>query len=522
MKDKVALVIMVTAILAIGLLPMSVTSPVTNESMLITEAPVGHNMTSGFDSENISITLLEPANRSIVEGTFNMTLDISSVNGPLNLTLFVEGNIYPDYNHTEIGTGTQNVTVNTTILPEGLLNFTLLFVDNSTGTDDKESYYLGFKVDNYGVPDVEILAPTALSNFTGLDDLHINITSGYSQVYLNITVDGEITDEFNNTLVDTGASNFTINGTRYENGMHELEVSVVTEEGLSDTDTIELIFLDHVRFAVSGYAGFDTISQTVDFTIRVFTPYEEVLFSIYVDDEISSIVNETIPVGRSTVKFNTTTYSEGEHDFLFIAYDNFGHSWKYSMVLVVDNHGVPEVSFLSPDQDVVSGYVEFKVRIDTTWDTVTVTIYVDDAEVAEYTNYTAVAGEFVFYINTAAYTKWEHEVTVEVVTDEGETAEISQTFGFANMQLEEIVSIVILLGLAFAIPLYRKKQGHSIRGVLVADFVFALVLVGVFLIMGITSISLALWHLNLASIWILGGLLAFSNWVLPILYTGEE
>ncbi|TFG12724.1 hypothetical protein EU537_08495 [Candidatus Thorarchaeota archaeon] len=522
MKDKVALVIMVTAILAIGLLPMNMTLPVTNESKVITEAPVGHSKISGFDSDNITITLLEPANQSIVAGTFNMTLDISSVNGPLNLTLFIDGEIYPDYNHTEIGTGTQNVTVDTTTLSEGLLNFTLLFVDNSTGTNDKESYYLVFEVNNYGAPVVDILAPTSLSNFTGLDDLYINITSGYSQVYLNITVDGEITSEFNNTLVDTGASNFTINGTRYENGLHEIEARVVTEEGLTDTDSVELVFLDHVRFAVSGYSGFDRISETVDFTVRVFTPYEDVLFSIYVDNEISAVVNQSIPVGRSTISFNTTTYSEGEHDFLFIAYDDFGHSWKYSMVLVVDNHGVPELSFISPDEDVVSGYAEFKVEITTTWETVSVTIYVDDVEIAEYTNYTASAGEFVFYINTAEYTKWEHEVTIEVITDEGETAEISQTFGFANMQLEEIISIAILLGLAFAIPLYRKKQGHSIMGVLIADLIFLLVLAGIFLIMGITSIPLALWHFNLASIWILGGLLGFSNWVLPILYTGEE
>jgi hypothetical protein len=42
---------------------------------------------AGFDSDNITIVLVTPANLSEVVGTFDMNLTITSVNGPLNLTL---------------------------------------------------------------------------------------------------------------------------------------------------------------------------------------------------------------------------------------------------------------------------------------------------------------------------------------------------------------------------------------------------------------------------------------------------
>ena len=509
--------LVVTAVLAssVFIQPMATTS-----NMGVTEAPIIPHTFAGYDSDNINATFLYTSfslgNNSGVEGIFNMTMDIELLNDPVNLTVFVEDTIYPDYNLTNIGSGIQNVTIDSTTLAEGPLNFTLLFSDNTTGTNERQSYFYTFDVDNHGAPHVDILSPVSLGNFTGLDDLFLNITSDYSEVYLNITIDGEITPEYNQTVVSSGAANYTINGSRYENGHHDIEVLVYTEEGLDSTDSITLFFLDHLRFWLRGVTQFNRLVGDVEITIVVDSPYDSVLLSAFVDGELASDVsNVTIDVGTSTFTLDTTRYSEGEHTFTFKAFDAFGHFWMTEWELIVDNHGIPLVEFVSPDEDLVVGYVAFTIDIESTWDTVTVFVYIDDVSSTNYTD--VVPGEFTFYIITSDYSKWEHVIRVVVETDEGETTEIEETFGFSNMRIEEIASLAILIGAALVIPLYRKKNGEPIRPAIILDFVFVAVLVIAYLIMGITSIPLAIWHINLASIWILGGILVFMNWVLPLL-----
>ncbi len=496
--------------------------PLTTTSNLgAAEAPVNPHTFAGFDSDNITVVLQTPANQSTVEGTFNITLDISSDSGTLNLTLFIEGEIYPDYNGTPIANGIQNVTIDTTTLAEGHLNFTLLFEDNSTGTDEKQTYTYIFNVDNHGVPNVEIISPVTLANFTGFDDLYLNITSDYPEVYLNITVDGEMTSEYNATLVNVGAENYTINATRYENGDHGINVIVYTEEGLQDSASVTLFFLDHVRFFLRGLTQFDTLLGDAEIQIRIVSPYDSVELSAYVDGVlVPDVSNITLYTGISSFTLDTTSYSEGEHNFTFRAYDDFGHVWETHRTFIIDNHGVPDVEFVSPTDDLVVGYTAFTVDIESTWDVVTVRVYIDDEVVANYTD--VAVGEFTFYLDTNLYTKWEHVLKVVVETEEGETVEVEATYGFANMKIEEVASIGVLLGLAIMIPLYRKRNDEPLRPVLILDLVYGAVIAAAFVILGVTNLGFAVWHLNLSSIWILGGILVFLNWVLPLLKADDE
>ncbi|MHA2161661.1 MAG: hypothetical protein ACXABF_04510 [Candidatus Thorarchaeota archaeon] len=473
---------------------------------------------AGFDSDNITIVLVTPANLSEVVGTFDMNLTITSVNGPLNLTLFIEDEIYPDYNGTLIGVGSQNVTVDSTVLAEGNLNFTLLFEDNSTGTNDKETYYLVFNVNNHGPPSIELVSPEADSRFTGLDNLTLNITSDYTEVYLNISVDGEITQEFNATMVSVGLGNFTINGSRYENNEHTIEITVYTEEGLSDSTSVDLSFLDYVRFIIRDMTNEDTITGNATLDIVVVTPQDNVTLSIYVDGELTDdVVNITIPNGRSSFNIDTVPYSEGLHNFTFIAYDDIGHRWQYKLRLEVDNHGIPSVEILSPSDAIVVGLVNFTINIDTTWDTIVLEIYVDDALIE---SYNATPGSYSFLLDTTNFTKWEHVLKVKVTTSEDLSAEAEETFGFAGVKIEEVLSLVILLGIAFAIPIIRWRRGQSIRTVLLVDVIFGAVVIGLFLALGVTSLPFALWHFNLASVWAIGSIFVFTNWIIPLV-TGE-
>jgi hypothetical protein len=476
------------------------------------------------DGKPITIDHQAPAYGSTVSGVFNLTLLIGSNYAPLNLTLYVDGVVDPDFNKTLIGIREQTIQVNTTGFPEGMLNFTLVFEYNVSGVYARGTYYVEFFVNNHGLPGLVIILPKELDTVSGVTDLWLNITSTYSYVYLNITVDGQLDPDWIAKMEPVGAGNYSLNTSRYENGNHIVNITVYTEEGVSFSLGIALIFLDNIRLYVIGLANYNEISDVADIQVRIASPYNNGTLCLYVDGVLASDVdNVTVFEGMNTIHFNTTPFDEGEHNVTFKAYDHFGHSYSFTMVLVVNNHGPPVLRFATTS-DVVIGNAKFVVDIDTTWSSLQASVYVDDVLLGDYQNRTinVTGGTFTFYIDVSNYTKAEHTVKVVMLTPEGETSEIERVFGFASLRVEEIASGLFLLGLALLIPIYRKRQGHPIRPVIILDVVFFAVVAGTFFILGINSMAFLLWHVNLASIWAIGSSLVFANWVLPFLMTSEE
>ena len=476
------------------------------------------------DGEPITIGHQSPGYGADVSGNFDLVILIGSEYNPLNFTLFVEGMIQFDYNNTHIGIKTQVVPVNTTDLMEGLLNFTLLFEYNVTGENARVEYFLEFNVNNHGAPGLEILAPTESETVTGVIDLWLNITYSLGEVYLNITVDGELVPEFNATMVFVGAENYTLNTSRYENGHHLVSITVYSAEGDSTTIEHELIFLDYVRVFVLELANFSPVSGDQEFNVRIETPFDNATLSLYVDGVLTADVsNITLFPGSNLFNMDTTGYDEGEATFTFFAYDDYGHVWTYSITLVIDNHGPPILHF-STTADVVVGIATFVIDVDTGLTTVFVSVYVDDVLYADYVNRSidVTGGTFAFTVDVGNYSKGEHVVKIVMFTQEGERSEVDRVFGFASLRIEEIVSGIILLGVAFLIPLYRWRKGQSIRAVIIVDVVYFLVVAAAFLLLGITTIAFLTWHINLASIWAIGSALVFANWVLPIVMMEEE
>ncbi|MGY5855056.1 MAG: hypothetical protein RTS72_00560, partial [Candidatus Thorarchaeota archaeon] len=476
------------------------------------------------DGEPITVSHQAPAYGSDVSDVFNLTLLIGSEYDPLNFTLYIEGAIHSDFNNTLIGIKEQMIQVNVTGLPEGLLNFTLVFEYNVTGENAVASYFVEFVVNNHGPPTVVMISPDELATISGVTDLWLNISSTYGEVYLNITVDGVLVPDFNATLVLIGDGNYSLNSSMYENGEHALSIIVYTPEGESSTIDIELVFLDHVRLFVSGFGSHDEIAGDADIPVRIESPYDNATLSLYVDGVLAADVNNiTLDVGLNIVQFNTTFFSEGEHDITFKAYDAYGHVYVYTMVLIIDNNGPPELRFSTTD-DVVIGYAEFVVDVDSDWTTLEASIYVDDILVSEYENLTVDVsdGTFTFYIDVSNYSKAEHVVRIVMLTPEGETAEVERVFGFATFRIEEIASALVLFGIAMFIPIYRRKDGHPIRPVIILDLVFIGIVAGAFLVMGISTLPFITWHVNLASIFAIGSSLIFANWMLPFIMTSDE
>jgi len=477
------------------------------------------------DNDGVPITIdhQSPANQTEVSGIFNLTLEIGSEYDPLEFTLFVDGVIH-EYNKSSIGVKTQIVPINTTGLPEGPLNFTLFFYYNVTGEDASAVYTLVFDVNNHLPPTIVILSPAADSTVTGLTKLWLNISTTHPELYLNVTVDGKITEEYNATSIIAGAFNYTLNSSRYSNGHHILGITAYTGENASTTSYITLIFLDYVRLFVFSLENYDEISGEQVFTIRLETPFDNATLSMFIDgSQVTNLQNITAYPGTNSISFNTTSYSEGEHVVMFLGRDSSNHEWSTSLILVINNKGAPTIRYATTDA-VMIGLASFTIDVESKWDELNVSIYIDNTVLANYNNVTVdvSSGTFTFTIDVGLYSKTEHTVRVLMTTPEGDTAEVDRVFGFASLQLDEIISMGILLGLALIIPLYRKKQGYSIRTVLIVDTIFAMVVVGAFLILGIITIPFLLWHVNMASIWAIGGTLVFTNWALPFVVEEPE
>ncbi len=475
------------------------------------------------DNDGLPITVdhLSPANQTQVSGVFNLTLEIGSEYEPLNFTLFVDGVIH-EYNESPLGIKHQIVAINTTGLVEGLRNFTLLFYYNITGEEAQAVYTLVFNVNNHLAPTIIILDPTEDSTVTGLVDLWLNISSTHPELYLNITIDGVITDEYNRTAINVGAFNYTLNASRYENGNHLIGITAYTGENATTSTEITLVFLDYVRVWISGLTSYDKISGDEEFTLRMEMVYDNATVSFFINGTpVTNLQNITVYSGTNTITLNTTLYPEGIHVIMIVASDGFGYEWETSMILEIDNKGAPTIRYATTDA-VVIGLAAFTIDVNSDWDELIVSIFVDDVVISDYENVTVdvSSGSFTFYIDTGAYSKTEHTVRIVMTTIEGDNSEVERIFGFASLRFEEIISLGILVGLALVIPLFRKKQGHPIKTVLIVDTIFALVIIGAFIMLGISTIPFILWHVNMASIWAIGGILVFTNWALP--FIGED
>lgn len=476
------------------------------------------------DGVPISVEHQAPANGTDVAGEFNVTLLIGSEYEPLEFTLFIEGNIDPAYNMTPIGIREQIVTIDTNGLPEGALNFTFFFWYNATGEEASGIYHLVFNVNNHGAPTVVILAPTTGETVTGVFDLYLNITSTFPELYLNITVDGVITPEFNATSITSGAFNYAINSSRYDNGEFTIGIVAYTGEGESFSTSIDVVFLDHVRAFFSGMTSYDVIAGLAQINILVQTPYDNVTASLYVDDVLANdIVNVTLNPGVNSIIFNTTVFPDGESQVSIRVYDIYGHKYIRTIILIVDNFGPPTLRFATTD-DVVIGLARFTVNVETTWTSLLVIVYVDNVIVPAYNNISTdvSGGTFTFYIDVGNYSKTEHTVKVLMTTPEGDTSDVSRVFGFATFRIEEIISIIAILFVAFILPISRWRKGHSIKPVLIADALFIMVIVGLFLVLGINTLAFITWHVNLASIWTIGVALVFTNWLVPLMTEESE
>jgi hypothetical protein len=179
---------MLLAVILAGAIYVQPLAMTTNDTSMVARLDDSHySVTAGFDSQNISVSLVSPTNRSGASGDLDITIDITSDFGTLNVTLLIEDAIYSAYNKTPIGTGNQLLSVDTLTVDEGNLNFTILLEYKDVTWDEKESFYLEYFVDNdLQNFEVSLLSPANESTVTGTASLLLNITTDFA--FVNFTL----------------------------------------------------------------------------------------------------------------------------------------------------------------------------------------------------------------------------------------------------------------------------------------------------------------------------------------------
>ncbi|MFX1368972.1 MAG: hypothetical protein ACFFAY_10265, partial [Promethearchaeota archaeon] len=401
---------------------------------------------SGFASDNISINLLSPVNGSGVSGVFNISLDITSDFGPLNLTLFIENAIYPAYNKTPIGAGTnwlQNVTVNTGILSEGNLNFTLL-MENET-ENERESVYLVYFVDNVGPNlDMTLIDPTNGSVVTETLDLILSITSDFDFVNLTVLIEGTAYTGYDGVLVPASAQVIHIDTLTLREGV--LNFTIVFEYHVINVQETYVYYyeflVDNDDQPITLYLLSPTNNTVVtgifNLTVDLASDFGFANITVLVDGEILYIAyNRTyFADGVHILELDTTGLDEGSHLFAIeVDYNMTGEEIleTYNYIFIVDNHGYPHVEFISPEENAnFTGMDDFTLNITSDYAIVNLTIYVDGEIAEEYNNTMVSAGLDVYTINGSRYSNGYRTITANVTTEEGLTHITSRQFFFLD------------------------------------------------------------------------------------------
>ncbi|MFX1272092.1 MAG: hypothetical protein ACFFAX_10420, partial [Promethearchaeota archaeon] len=427
--------ILLLAIMLAGVAYIQPLAMTTNDgSRAFRQEDSNHFITGGFDSQNISISLVSPTNRSGTSGTLDITIDITSDFGNLNVTLFIEDAIYSTYNKTLIGTGNQVLSVDTTLasIPEGNLNFTILLEYKDATWDEKESFYLEYFVDNDSVNfEVSLTSPANETILTGTANLLLNITSDFAFVNFTLFIDGETYPTYDGVTIVGEPQAIQIDTTAVREGL--LNFTLLFDYDVVDvqeTHELYLVFIvdndgQPITLSLISPTNQSQVSDAFNLTVELGSDYGGANLTVFVEGEIEyPQFNLTyIANGEHDLELNTTILAEGALNFtLLLEYNVTGENARiaYLYIFSVNNHGEPAVVFLTPDagEDFI-GLDEFTLNITSDYEFVYLTITVDDEITPEYNHTLVASGVGIYTINGSRYENGDQTIVAIVETEEG-------------------------------------------------------------------------------------------------------
>ncbi len=358
-----------------------------------------HNVSIGIDTVAPTITVNHGNNTYYSGGTVNYVFQVSDeLSGLREIWAYLDGSLQ---RHLSPG-GTHQETIdflglNLGYMAEGMHWFKIV-ADDAAG--NRRTYIIVFYVDKTP-PTAEITYPADGAVVGGLVNITFNYTDNLSPAYAYLHIGGE-------TINVTGTYSYLLNTSMYDDGPLTITIEAVDYSGRTTTASITII-IDNTApvVGITQPVNGSTVSGTVEI---VFSIDEEHLDQAWlvIDGEMINVT------GSNSYVLDTTAFSDGPLTITLFANDTLGHGASASITIIVDNTP-PTAIILSPAPGIIAS------------GTINVTFNYSDAHLSKAilyvdNGYIDVTGEYWVLVNTGYLPDGEHNLTLYVEDEAGNTA----------------------------------------------------------------------------------------------------
>ena len=290
---------------------------------------------------------------------------------------------------------------------------------------DGAAQTLDYVFDNYNIY-VLITDPGAASSVSGT--VLVNASVPPESVRGELFIDDGPVDV--QTTISGGQYQFSVDTTKYKDGIHHLRVVAYDPDGNSALADRAVAF-DNWNITVFVVDPIDGATVSGDATVTADVPAYATLGELYVDDALQNTTYTLDAPGRYGFILNTTAFPDGTHRLKVAAYDPDGNQGVATANAVFDNWQVT-AAFSSPVQGgTISGIATASAFVPAY--AVKGELYVDSVLVATQT--TVASGQYTFTFDTTAFPDGYHALGVRVYDPDGNFAADTRSVLVDNYQI---------------------------------------------------------------------------------------
>lgn len=288
------------------------------------------------------VAIISPRKDSRVTGLFTITLNITSDYQYVNLTMFVDGKVTPEYNITQVPSGIYNAAINASRYTNGEHNVTAL-VRTMEGLTDSNYTMLNF----FDYVRFRIISNENYDIVSGLVNITLRVDAITSNNRAWLYVDNQTT-EVNGIHIGNGTQIISFDSTKYSDGEHTILIVVHDSTVHKWNHTVILIFDNHHEPNATWVGPtYWVVSGQVTFLVQINADYPTVNITVYIDDEVVPQYNNTqVASGLARITIDTAQYSEGKHTIKIVVRTPEGLEYTLTHEIAFSSLTIEEIASL--------------------------------------------------------------------------------------------------------------------------------------------------------------------------------
>jgi len=300
-------------------------------------------ITITIDNTPPEIRNFRPRDGGKVKEEAELSIDARDDNGIEGYWFYVDGEeVYSG--------GNDHCTIDTTDYEEGDHELRFVVEDRAGNSAEKQ---ITFTVDNVNPLSLTITAPQDTGYVQGRVEIEVETEDKEGEVqYISFYIDDM------NVKNDTDAT-YDWDTNKETNDWHELRVVCGDDKGYTAEDVIE-VFVDNIDPWMDITTPDDGEIVSGVLTIEIDAEDHESgldTIAFHIDgEEVQSSSSKT------TFSWNTSTYSDGDHDIWVVVYDRAQNQDEEVITVTVDNTP-PEIELVSPEKEYLGGDVNIRVDV---------------------------------------------------------------------------------------------------------------------------------------------------------------